>query len=116
VSTFYHKRTERDRRIDWSRPARSVHDLVRAQADPYPNAFTVHRGRRLLVKRAVLPRRPYRGTPGRVFIRDGDGVVVVCGEAPGTANQGVVLLAVQPEGGDPIAAAKHFERMGDDLE
>ena len=114
-STFYHRRTDRDRRIDWARPPRAVRDLVRAQADPYPNAFTHHSGRRLYVKRAALPHRPYRGTPGRVFVPEGDGVVVVCGEATGELNQGLVLLAVQPEGGDPIAAVKYFSAMGEDL-
>ena len=36
------KRSDRDARIDWSRPAVEVHDLVRAQSDPYPNAHAVH--------------------------------------------------------------------------
>jgi methionyl-tRNA formyltransferase len=114
-STFYHRRSEADNEIDWGRPCRTVHDLVRAQADPYPNAFTVHRGERLRIKRTSLPDRPYCGTPGRVFARVERGVVVVCGPQPGEPNQGLVLEVVQPEGGEPLPALRYFRRMGERL-
>jgi methionyl-tRNA formyltransferase len=114
-STLFHRRTLADSRIDWSRPAREVHNLVRAQSDPYPNAFTTHDGRRLEVQRTSLPSRAYCGTPGRVACRAGGGVVVICGRDHGEDNQGVILHRVSPEGATPIDAADHFTEMGVDL-
>lgn len=114
-STMFHRRTVADSRIDWSRPPREVHNLVRAQADPYPNAFTFHGGGRLAVKRTALPDRAYCGTPGRIACRAGGGVIVICGRDPEHDNQGVVVLRVQPEGGREIDAADYFTEMGGDL-
>ena len=39
-ASFFHKRAVEDSRIDWTWPARDIANLVRAQSDPYPNAFT----------------------------------------------------------------------------
>lgn len=114
-STMFHRRTLADSRIDWSRPAREVHDLVRAQADPYPNAFTTHEGRRLFVQRSRLPDRAYCGTPGRVACHGCGGVVVICGRGSGDGNQGLVLHRVTPEGGSPVDAADYFAEAGADL-
>ena len=116
-ATLFHRRALADSRIDWTRPAREVHDLVRAQADPYPNAFAFHDGRRLAVKRAALPARAYCGTPGRVASRNGEGVVVICGRDPADPdrNQGLVLHEVQPEGADAVDAATYFDTPGGDL-
>jgi methionyl-tRNA formyltransferase len=113
-ATFFHRRTDLDVRIDWNAPPEAVHDLVRAQSDPYPNAYTLHDGQRLCVKRTSMPARTYRGTPGRVVCRQGDGIVVVCG-ASARPNQGIVLEVVEPDDGAPIAAVDHFERMGEQL-
>jgi methionyl-tRNA formyltransferase len=38
--SYYGRRTPEDGRIDWSRSAKEVHDLVRAVAPPFPGAFT----------------------------------------------------------------------------
>lgn len=110
--SFYHKRAERDGLIDWSRDPLRIYNLVRAQADPYPNAFTSYKGRRLYVKRASLPAGTYNGTPGRLFTREEHGVVVVCGEPSPGANQGLVLETVAEEGGEPLPGAIYFDRMG----
>ncbi len=50
-ATVVRGRRPEDGRIDWSWPARRVHDLVRAVAEPYPGAFTDVGGRRLFVWR-----------------------------------------------------------------
>jgi UDP-4-amino-4-deoxy-L-arabinose formyltransferase/UDP-glucuronic acid dehydrogenase (UDP-4-keto-hexauronic acid decarboxylating) len=62
---YFGKRTPEDGRIDWRCPARSVHDLVRAVAPPFPGAFTEVNGCRLAILetrvdaqgRATPPRR-----------------------------------------------------------
>lgn len=114
-ATFFHKRSDRDSRIDWTSTPLAIYNLVRAQSDPYPNAHTVHYGRRLAIKRASLPRRVYCGSPGRVFCRVAEGVIVLCGTRPGNGAQGLVVESVQPEGGEEVPASEYFRLMGDDL-
>ena len=50
-ASYFGRRTPEDGRIDWSQPARRIHDLVRAVAPPYPGAFTDVGGRRLSILR-----------------------------------------------------------------
>jgi methionyl-tRNA formyltransferase len=59
------RRRPEDGRIDWSRPAREIHNLVRAVAPPFPGAFGFIDGQRWLVARTrVLPREsPAGGAP-----------------------------------------------------
>jgi methionyl-tRNA formyltransferase len=38
--SYYGRRKPEDGRIDWSRSAKEIHDLVRAVAPPFPGAFT----------------------------------------------------------------------------
>ncbi len=37
---YFGRRRPEDGRIDWSQPAKTIHDLVRAVAPPFPGAFT----------------------------------------------------------------------------
>lgn len=74
ASCFGGRRPE-DGRIDWRRPARAVHDLVRAVAPPFPGAFTEPEGRRLMVWKSRLPPQldllgPPDGVPGTVLSSD----------------------------------------------
>ncbi len=83
AGSYYGGRKPEDGRIDWTRPAAEVYNLVRAVAPPYPGAFTDTAGRRLVVARA---RRPL---PGRAVDTTGlapglhavDGLIIgVCGD------------------------------------
>ncbi len=47
--SYFSGRKPEDGRIDWSRPAREIHNLVRAVAPPYPGAFFDYRGRRFFI-------------------------------------------------------------------
>ena len=50
------RRRPEDGRIDWSRPAREIHNLVRAVAPPFPGAFADVGGERWFITRTrVLP-------------------------------------------------------------
>jgi len=42
--SYFGGRKPEDGRIDWNRPAREIHNLVRAVAPPYPGAFTTISG------------------------------------------------------------------------
>ncbi|WP_338674453.1 methionyl-tRNA formyltransferase [Streptomyces sp. SCSIO 30461] len=112
-SSFFHKRSLEDSRIDWSWPAEALERLVRAQSDPYPNAFTHHRGERIRILSATVSKGRYGGTPGRVFIREGDGVVIVAGaEARSGHLPGLVVGRVRTEDGTELAASDYFRTMG----
>jgi methionyl-tRNA formyltransferase len=112
-ATFFHKRADEDNRIDWTWPAQDIANLVRAQADPYPNAFTFHGTSRLQVPSASVSLTCAGGTPGRIFARQGDGVIVVCGpNARHGRNRGLVIERVRTPDCEELAAGDHFKRLG----
>ncbi len=112
-ATFFHKRAAEDIRIDWNWPAEDLERLIRAQSAPYPSAFTFHRGRRLEVLSAVVSQSRYGGTPGRVFYREGEGVVIVAGADARTGrNHGLAITRVRTEDGRELPATEYFTSMG----
>ena len=112
-ASFFHKRSAEDSRIDWSWPAERLERLVRAQSDPYPNAYAFHRGDRLRIVSAAVSEGRYGGTPGRIFIREGDGVVIVAGpEAHTGRGRGLLVRRVRTDDGTEYAAGDYFRTMG----
>jgi methionyl-tRNA formyltransferase len=112
-ASFFHKRSAEDSRIDWSWPAERLERLVRAQSDPYPNAYAFHRGERLRIVSAAVSEGRYGGTPGRIFIREGDGVVIVAGpEAHTGRSRGLLVRRVRTDDGTECAAGDYFRTMG----
>jgi methionyl-tRNA formyltransferase len=111
-ATFFHKRSAYDSLIDWNRSNVDIYNLVRAQSDPYLNAYTFFQGKRLMIKHASLPELSYCGTPGRVLCRSSQGVVVICGSSQGRNGQGLVVHYVQEDGGEPVSALEYFKKMG----
>lgn len=83
-ATVFGGRRPEDGRIDWHRPAREIHDLVRAVAPPWPGAFgpyaagtlRVHRTRVVddLSQDALRPGE-FRCRGHRLFAGTGDGVL-----------------------------------------
>jgi methionyl-tRNA formyltransferase len=88
-------------RIDWTKSAQAIHDLVRAM-QPWPIASTTwHRGPtgtpvRLIVHKTRV--EPGEGQPGQVLEAEGDRFVVAAGSGA------VRLLVVQLEGKKPVQA------------
>ena len=91
------KLRKEDGLIDWSRPARDVHNHVRAM-QPWPAASTFWLPRfsdskppvRLIVHRTEITTG--EGTPGEVIVASGDRLVVACGE------ESVAILSIQLPG------------------
>jgi UDP-4-amino-4-deoxy-L-arabinose formyltransferase/UDP-glucuronic acid dehydrogenase (UDP-4-keto-hexauronic acid decarboxylating) len=76
-ATVFGRRTPADGRLDWAKPARAVHNLVRAVAPPWPGAFTDHGGEKLIVARTrVVAETGRLGEPGAVIAPD----TVACGQ------------------------------------
>lgn len=112
-ATFFHKRAEEDIRIDWTWPAETLERLIRAQSAPYPAAFTFHKGKRLEILTAVVSEGRYGGTPGRIFYREGEGVVIVAGADAHTGrNHGLSITSVRTEDGTELPASTYFKSMG----
>lgn len=65
--------------IDWSRPAREIHNRVRG-LDPWPGAYTQLAGEPLKLARTRPDDQPHAQPPGTVLGADRDGVRIACGE------------------------------------
>jgi len=48
-ATYFGKRTPDDGKIDWNWQRERIHNWVRAQADPYPGAFTYLSGMKVII-------------------------------------------------------------------
>jgi methionyl-tRNA formyltransferase len=84
---YFGRRRAEDGRIDWSWPARQIHNLVRAVAPPFPGAFAAVGGERWWIHKTrvespgaalpgavVSPGHPTLfGSDGRIYILCGDG-------------------------------------------
>jgi methionyl-tRNA formyltransferase len=94
-----------DGRIDWSKGAKEIHDLVRAVAPPYPGAFTLLGGKRLRLLRTrfvqgkTLPRAPQ-------LRYDGKHLVAEC------ADGGILRLIDCDLDAVPLPAAAFAEHFG----
>ena len=85
-------------RIDWSRPAREVRNLVRGMT-PWPSAFALHAGKTLkILSSAVAGESVAAGEPGELVSLGRDGIAVSCGEG------GLRRRGGQPEGGKAMDA------------
>jgi methionyl-tRNA formyltransferase len=76
--SYFGGRKPEDGRIDWNQPAQAIYNLHRAVAPPYPGAWTVQRGRTLVIGRARLAPGHVDGAPGLAL--RGDQVLGVCGD------------------------------------
>jgi methionyl-tRNA formyltransferase len=92
---YFGRRTPEDGRIDWSRPAREIHDLVRAVAPPFPGAFTEFGGDRWEIHRTRMSERPAPREGAWLFGADG-GLYAACG------GGGVLRLLEVVYAGRPI--------------
>ena len=73
-ATKFGRRTPADGLIDWSKPAREIHNLVRAVAKPFPGAFTYHDGRKIMVWKTRLYDGHTDNNPA-IIVKTGDGLI-----------------------------------------
>jgi len=97
---------KRHGRIDWSQPARRVHDHVRGMS-PWPGAFTQVEGKRVKVHRThVVSEDGADATPGTILRAGADALHVACGA-------GVIALdELQLEGRKRLPAAQVLAGTG----
>ena len=107
LGSYFGGRKAEDGRIDWTRDAKTIHDLVRAVAPPYPGATTVIDGRAVTVERTrvVEVGMPIDGEPP-VLVTDASGTHACCGDGRWLD---VVTASIDGERLDGIALA---DRLG----
>ena len=106
---YFGRRTAADGRLDWSRPAREIHDLVRAVAPPFPGAFAQVGGERWDIHRTRLSERPAPRAGAWLFGADGalyaacggGGVVQILAAADARGPLDLVRIA-QPLSAQPV--------------
>ncbi|MFF2552733.1 methionyl-tRNA formyltransferase [Nocardia sp. NPDC058058] len=110
--TYFHKRSDRDSRIDFSWDAVDLERFVRALSEPYPRAFSHYRGERVEILAAHISEARYGGTQGRVIVQEGGGAVV-CGPNPQRGgNHAVVITKVRTADGVEREGSEFFARGG----
>jgi methionyl-tRNA formyltransferase len=98
--SYFAGRKPEDGRIEWSKPAREIHDLVRAVTKPWPGAFTDLFGPNVVIWKTRLS--PYGGHdtfPGKIEMTEAS-VIVYAGD-----DRPVEILLARPEGGRDLDAA-----------
>lgn len=110
--TYFHKRSDRDSRMDWHWQAADLERFVRALSAPYPRAFSHYRGERIEILESSVSAARYGGTPGRVIVQEGGGVVVCGPDAYRGDNHGLLITRVRAADGTEYTGAEFFRRGG----
>ena len=104
--SYFGGRRPEDGRIDWSQPAKRIHDLVRAVAPPYPGAFTELEGKKLRVLRTRLLARREAAVSLPFLHADAGRCVAVC------ADGGTLELLELELDGEALSAQEFAHRIG----
>jgi methionyl-tRNA formyltransferase len=95
LATYAHRLTKEDGLMDWSRPARDLHNQVRG-LHPWPHAQTFLNGQRLIVLASRVSSEPGTAPPGTILAARGDVLAVAAGS-------GVLdIVELQAEGRRPM--------------
>jgi len=104
--SYFGGRRPEDGEIDWTRPAREVHDLVRAVAPPYPGAFADLGGKRLRILRTLNTGRDNMALTGPALLAEAAELYLRC------ADGGLLRVLESEFDGAPLAAADLRSRFG----
>ncbi|MDO6407096.1 bifunctional UDP-4-amino-4-deoxy-L-arabinose formyltransferase/UDP-glucuronic acid oxidase ArnA [Pantoea phytobeneficialis] len=124
-ATVVGRRTPEDGRIDWSRPATEINNLVRAVTDPWPGAFAYAGTVKFIVWKGRVHPTAHGSKPGTVL--SVDPFLIACGEGAlevvtGQSDNGVYMngsqlalsLGMVPSAllySQPVAAVKRRTRV-----
>ena len=105
VGSYFGGRTPEDGRIDWSKSATVLHDLVRAVAPPYPGALTSVSGRPARVLRTRVIDRAGPALPA-TLAADDHRLIARCG------GGGVLAIKELEVDGMPVTPSAFAARFG----
>lgn len=107
AGSYFGRRRPEDGRIDWNWSARRIFNFVRGVTHPYPGAFCLANGRKLLVWEARVAKQGGKSVEsGRIMRSVGSAIEVATGE--GT----ILLLRAQLEGEAENEALAVFSQAG----
>ena len=92
--SYFGGRKPEDGRIDWTKSAMSIYNLIRAVAPPYPGAFTELSGGKVILTRSSLPLDPGADLPPSIaafLTKSGLGMHLVDNRYFGLCGDGKVL-------------------------
>jgi methionyl-tRNA formyltransferase len=81
LAIYAHRLTKEDGLVDWTQPARRVHDLIRGM-HPWPHAYSYLNGQRLILLRSSVDAgvdAPSGAAPGTILGAKGDTLCVATG-------------------------------------
>ena len=84
AGSYFSGRKPEDGRIDWTKSARDVYNLIRAVAPPYPGAFTEIGGEHVIISRARTLEEADVCVPHQSagsIVRRGETIAIVCGDS-----------------------------------
>jgi methionyl-tRNA formyltransferase len=103
LATYASLLTPGDEKIDWSRPAAAIMDLIRGM-NPWPGAYTTFQGKRLKIwegKPVTIPDGAGHFPPGSVLPSPGEeGILVKAGD-----GMGIIITQLQLEGKRAMSTA-----------
>jgi len=103
-ASYFGGRRPDDGRIDWTQPARTIFNLVRAVTHPYPGAFASWKGRRLYIWEARTAAAPAgAAVPGTIATTERALLVH-------TGSQALQLIRVQLDGDSELSGTLWAER------
>ncbi len=104
--TYAHKLDKAEAKLDWSQPATTLANKVRA-FNPWPMAEAMVAGERLRIHAALAVPRERDAAPGTLLAAGRDGLDIACGEGA------LRIRTLQREGGKAITAADFLNARRD---
>lgn len=101
LATYAPKIERHEGLVDWTRPARAIHNQVRGLM-PWPRAWTSLEGARLILTRTAVARADTGDEPGTIVEAQGDRLIASTGD--GTLQ----ILTLQPEGRRVLSAREYL--------
>lgn len=107
LATYAPRLTKEEGLIDFSLPARAVHNRIRGLR-PWPTAYTFLHGKRLVVHQSRVADTTASGAaPGTCITAGAAGITVACGD-----QRAIDILQLQPEGRRSMSARDYLAGHG----
>jgi len=103
-ATCYGRRTPEDGRLDWTRPAAQLHNLVRAVTDPWPGAVAYVGASKFIVWKSRVRADIPAARPGTVI--SASPLIIACGE------QALEIVTGQTENGVYMPGTQLAQSLG----
>jgi methionyl-tRNA formyltransferase len=91
--SYASQRVPEDGKIQWTAPQNQVYNFIRAQCSPYPGAFSIFDGKRIVFERVTKLPLLYYGTPGQIVFGEEGSPWIICGD-----NKPLKINAVRIDG------------------